>query len=85
MQREERKGDLLEGDTELTFIPPGLSTKERIVWDALDAMAMGLQEIYERINEKTEMPISILQGTLLSMELMGCVGVDGTRFYRKIF
>ena len=64
--------------------PAGLKDRSLQIWKELDIEGLSLQQIYERIMEKTEISFGELQGILLDMELSGYVKTEGSRFFPKL-
>ncbi len=75
--------DKSDPETEAEKMADVLGKNEAVVYEALDYEGRTLQEIYERINERYDMPYSCLQGILLELELKGLAGSEGTRFRLK--
>ncbi|MBR4760037.1 MAG: DNA-processing protein DprA [Lachnospiraceae bacterium] len=67
----------------LSIAPPGLSYKQKTIWEALDFEPRTCQEVYERLMERSDIPYSAMQQELLEMELCGFIGQEGGRFFRK--
>ncbi len=70
-------------DAPLTIIPPGLSYRQKTIWETLDFEPRTCQEVYERLMERSDIPFSAMQQELLEMELYGLIGQEGGRFFRK--
>ncbi len=80
---KQHESDILKTDASLYVVPPGLSYRQKTIWEALDFEPRTCQEIYERLMERSDIPFSTMQQELLEMELYGLIGQEGGRFFRK--